>query len=263
MVGKLLKYDLKWIYKVVVVFYILSLLFSLISRFFSIFPNSFLSQTIGQFCAGVAVGMMINSIINGVIRSWVRFIRNIYKDESYLTHTLPIEKRKIFLSKVLAAIIVVLTSSIVTIFCLFICFYSKENLEALKGMLMFAADIYNTSVVGLLILVVGIFMMELIFMIIVGYAAIILGHKSNKNKMVSSLVIGVPLYLIPQGLILLILYFVALVNPNFMSLFTSASEINIEVIKLLFIISLVIYIIYNCGFYIFGKHELEKGVNVD
>ena len=34
------------------------------------------------------IGMIINSLINGLMRSWVRFINNVYKDESYLTHTL-------------------------------------------------------------------------------------------------------------------------------------------------------------------------------
>lgn len=43
--------------------------------------------------------MIVSSLINGLMRSWVRFITNIYKDESYLTHTLTIEKKDIYLSK--------------------------------------------------------------------------------------------------------------------------------------------------------------------
>ena len=34
MLGKILKYDLKFVYKVVVVFYILALIFSLLTRLF-------------------------------------------------------------------------------------------------------------------------------------------------------------------------------------------------------------------------------------
>ena len=40
MLGKLLKYDLKWVYKVVVVFYILSFVFSAIGRGLSLIENS-------------------------------------------------------------------------------------------------------------------------------------------------------------------------------------------------------------------------------
>lgn len=40
MLGKLLKYDLKWIYKVVVVFYILAFIFSVIGRGLSNIENS-------------------------------------------------------------------------------------------------------------------------------------------------------------------------------------------------------------------------------
>ena len=40
MLGKLLKYDLKWIYKVVGIFYILSLIFSVIGRALNEIENS-------------------------------------------------------------------------------------------------------------------------------------------------------------------------------------------------------------------------------
>ena len=40
MLGKLLKYDLKWIYKVIVVFYILAFIFSIIGRLFNLIENS-------------------------------------------------------------------------------------------------------------------------------------------------------------------------------------------------------------------------------
>ena len=39
MLGKLLKYDLKWVYKVVVVFYILAFIFSVIGRGLSTIKN--------------------------------------------------------------------------------------------------------------------------------------------------------------------------------------------------------------------------------
>lgn len=40
MLGKLLKYDLKWVYKVVTVFYILAFIFSAIGRGLSLIENS-------------------------------------------------------------------------------------------------------------------------------------------------------------------------------------------------------------------------------
>ena len=40
MLGKLLKYDFKWVYKLIIIFYILAFTFSVIGRAFSIIENS-------------------------------------------------------------------------------------------------------------------------------------------------------------------------------------------------------------------------------
>ena len=115
MLGKLLKYDLKWIYKLILVFYILALFFSITGRVLCEIDNSLVFNIIGQICIGTAISMMVSSLINCLMRSWVRFTRNMYKDESYLTHTLPIEKNKIFLSKVITGVVAVFTSMLIII----------------------------------------------------------------------------------------------------------------------------------------------------
>ena len=113
MLGKLLKYDLKWIYKLVIVFYALAFIFSLFSRMFLSIGDSLLWSILSKISSGIAVSMLVSSIINTLMRSWVRFVRNIYKDEGYLTNTLPVSKRDIYLSKVLSSIIIMLTTTIV------------------------------------------------------------------------------------------------------------------------------------------------------
>ena len=79
--------------------------------------------------------MMVSSLINCLMRLWARFIRNVYKDESYLTHTLPVEKKTIYASKVITALISIFTTVVVAVACLFICYYSEANMQALKSML--------------------------------------------------------------------------------------------------------------------------------
>ena len=49
MLGKLLKYDLKWVYKVVIVFYILALFFSIVGRALSCIENSVVFSAVTQF----------------------------------------------------------------------------------------------------------------------------------------------------------------------------------------------------------------------
>ncbi len=263
MLRKLLKYDLKWIYKVIAVFYILALFFSIIGRLLSNIENSVIFKVVTQITFGFAIAMMVSSLINCFMRLWARFIRNLYKDESYLTHTLPVEKKTIFAAKVLAAAITVFSTAVIIIICLFICYYSKENLQVLKSTLELAASTYDTTVINLLLLVAGVFFLEVMFMILIGYIGIILGYKSNKNKILRTLVIGFGLYIVTQIITLSIVFIFGLFNSNIMNLINTTDIINIDTIKLLMLAGIGIYIIYIVFYYFLGNESLKKGVNVE
>ena len=105
MLKKLLKYDLKNVYKVLIVFYILSLFFAILARIFLNIENSFILNVIGKICSGVTISMIANILINNLMRLWVRFKTNLYSDESYLTHTLPVDKKTLYLSKIFSAVL--------------------------------------------------------------------------------------------------------------------------------------------------------------
>lgn len=263
MLGKLLKYDLKWIYKVVGIFYILALVFSIIGRALSYIENSVVFSIVSAIFIGTAVAMIINCLINCLIRLWVRFIRNCYKDESYLTHTLPVEKKTIYLSKVISALITIFTTSIVIIVCLLICYYSEENLQTLKTMLELAASTYNTTVLNLLLLISTIISMQMLFIVLIGYVGIILGHKSNKYKIIISIIISFALYMLTQVVSLVFIYIFGLFNSNVMNLVNTTEMINIDAIKLLMYLAIGMYAIYIIVYYILGKKAFQKGVNVE
>lgn len=263
MLGKLLKYDLKWVYKVVIVFYILAIIFSIIGRALSLIENSVVFYAITQFTFGFAIAMMANCLINTIMRLWVRFIRNLYKDESYLTHTLPVERNTIFISKILSALISVFTTAVVIIVCLFICYYSKENMEALKYMLEIAASTYDTTVVKLLLLMAVVFFLEVIFMILIGYVGIILGYRANQYKMVKTLVIGFAFYMLTQILTIAIVFILGLFNENVMNLINTTDIVNIDTIKVVMTAGIGIYVVYILFYYLLGKKSFEKGVNVE
>ena len=85
MLKKLLKYDLKWCFKPLIVFYILSIFFAIMVRIVESFEQSLIILIIDKICCGVLIAMIINILINCFMRNWARFVKNIYKDESYLT----------------------------------------------------------------------------------------------------------------------------------------------------------------------------------
>lgn len=127
MLKKLLKYDLKWCYKNLVVFYLLAIIFSGITRIIEQHLGSFMFLILDKIFSATTISILVSILINNFMRVWARFVNNIYKDESYLTHTLPVKKSEIFFSKILTAIITFATSFIVILASLAIVWYSKDN----------------------------------------------------------------------------------------------------------------------------------------
>ena len=263
MLGKILKYDLKWIYKVVGIFYILAIIFSIIGRGLNEIDNSLVFSITAKIAFGIAISMMANCLINCIMRLWARFIRNLYKDESYLTHTLPVEKKSIYISKVITALITIFTTTVVIIGCLFICYYSEANMEVLKTVLELAASTYNTTVLNLLLLVSIVIFLEIIFIVLIGYDAINLGHKSNNKKMAKTLIIGFGLYMMTQVVTLMLIFIFGLFNSNVMNLINTTDIINVDAIKSVMYAGIGIYVAYIIFYYILGNIQLKKGVNVD
>ena len=119
------------------------------------------------------------------MRNWARFITNFYKDEAYLTHTLPVTKKKLYLSKVLTATITTLSSILVITICLFITYYSKDNVELLKNTLDLAASTYNSSVVNLVFIMLITFFIQFLYIILIGFSGAVLGYNKNNLKIVA------------------------------------------------------------------------------
>ena len=263
MLGKLLKYDLKWVLKAIVIFYILALIFAILTRLFLSIDNSLLYTVIGKIFNGAMISMLVSSLINSLMRSWVRFIHTIYKDESYLTHTLPVEKKSIYLSKVLTGIITSFLTIIIAIICIFIAYYSKTNMEMLKQFLKLAANTYNTTVISLILTISVVIFLETLFIILIGYNGIIIGHKSNKNKMLRTVFIGLVLYFATSLLTLGIVYIIGLFNTGVMNIINTTEIVNFDAIKSVMLIGIAIYLVYNIIYYLIGRIEFNKGVNVD
>ena len=262
MLKKLLKYDLEWCYKPLLIFYALAIFFSIIVRIVEGFEKSLIVLIIDKICCGVVIAMIINILINCFMRNWARFVKNIYKDESYLTHTLPVSKNEIFLSKVLTAIITLLTSFIVIIICLAIAVLNKDTWIILKESLEQSAIYFNSSVFSLIFVMIVAIFFEFLFMMMSGILGIIIGHKSNNLKIVKSILIGFAIYMILSSMSLGVLFIAGLVNSEVMSLFNNI-EVSSNSLKSMMLIGILVYAIYNLGIYLTGSKLLSKGVNVD
>lgn len=249
MLTKLLKYDLKWSYKLLSIFYLLSLILTGLAKIFLSFENSFLIHLIGKISLFSTLILLVVTIINNILSSFIRFVKNIYKDEAYLTHTLPVSEKNIFLSKVLSSIITLLTSFLIGFICLYI--LNDFNLTE-------TFNIDKTLIIKSCIIL----FLETIFILLIGYFGIIIGHKSNNKKTLKSIIIAIVSYFIMQALTLLLILLYGTINPDFMNLFTNQNA-NIETLEKILTFSIIIYLIYNSFLYIISKKCYLKGINID
>lgn len=263
MLKKLLKYDLKNIFKILIIFYSLALFFGTLTRLFFSIENSLIMDIIAKICSGTTIAMMFNILINNMMRLWVTFKNNLYGDESYLTHTLPIEKKTLYLSKILTALITLFTSVIVIGLTLFVAYYSKENLELVKSMLLPLANIYGSTVMKILLSFLFVFFLEFTNVLQAGFSGIILGHKMNNLKTLYSVLYGFVVYTFTQIFTLIAMFVVALFNKDFMNLFYTTEIINVDMIKLIIYLAIIIYSVALIVLYLVNVKLFSKGVNVD
>ena len=263
MLKKLLKYDLKNKFKFLAIFYSLAIFFAVLTRIFFTIENSFIMNVIAQICSGVTISMMFNIIINNLIRLWVRFKQNLYGDESYLTHTLPIKKSVLYTSKALSAFVSTFASVVVIAFTLFVAYYSKENIEIVKQILLPVANIYDSSILKILIAFFAIFFLEFANILQSGYTGIIIGHKMDNLKTGYSILFGFSIYMITQTLVLAMMFIYALFDVNIMNLFHTTAIIDAKTIKSVIYLSIAAYSILLIAVYLVNLKLFKKGVNVD
>lgn len=261
MLKKLIKYDLKWIYKALIPFYILSLIFAILGRTISLINNSLLITVTTKICYAITISMIVSIIINNIMRFWARIIRNVYKDEAYLTHTLPVTKKEIMTAKILSLLITILTSTLVIAVSLFICYFSKENLDILKSLLNIATQTYDTTTIKLILSLLTIFTIETIFLSLVGLTAITYGYSKYDGKILKVTLLGAIIYIVLSIINLGLIYIFSLITPDVIDIF--AKEIvNITIIKKVLYYIMIIYIIESILLYEASKRKLNQGVDI-
>ena len=263
MLRKLIKYDLESIFKFLAIFYGLAIFFAVLTRIFLNIDNSLIMNIIGQTCSGASIAMILNILINNLMRLWVRFKNNFYGDESYLTHTLPVDKKTLYLSKVCTAVITLFTSVCVIGLTLFIAYYSKENIENLKNILLPVANAYGSTIMKILLAFLFVFFLEFANALQSGYTGIILGHKMNSARTGLSVLYGFISYMITQVFALFIIFIVALFNKDLMNLFFTSDVVNVDMIKVVIYLGITIYTITLIVGYFVNLKLFKKGVNVD
>lgn len=263
MLNKLLKYDLKYMIKNMSIFYILALFFSITTRLLFTLNQTVIVNIISQISVGCMFAMIANILINTMMRSWIRFRDSIYKDEGYLTNTLPVTKNEIYNSKFIQSLLFFIIGFIVIILSLFIAYYTKERwleLKTLIGSITVGMD-FNTTL--FIISFITIIFLEIFNAIQCGFLGIILGYKKNNNKIAFSVLFGFISYLLSQSIVLLLIFVVGLFDSSIMSLFKNNMILDTNSFKLLIILAIILYLLIISIMSIICKKKFNDGVNIE
>lgn len=264
MLNKLLKYDLKYMIKNMTVFYILAIFFAITTRILFNIEQSVIINIIGQISSGCMIAMVANILINTMMRSWVRFRDSLYKDEAYLTHTLPVTKNELYNSKFIQTLIFFFISFIVILISLFIAYYSKDNWLVLTDYIKTITTGLNMSTSFFFIMFITLIFLEVFNAIQCGFYGMILGYKKNNGKLGYSVLFGFIIYLLAQTLVLALVFVYGLFDSSVMKLFKTATiSIDVQAFKVLAIVASLLYLVIIFIMSILCKKKLNKGVNIE
>ena len=261
MLGKLMKYDLKKMGKTLIIFYIVSIVLSSITRLINIGKNIQIVFIIGQVFAGITYSAIGSVLVNTFIHILRVFINNFYKDESYLTHTLPIKKSKLLLSKYLSSLILILCSVAVCFLSLFIMFYSPEFMQGFKMFIEMTVSGFNIPFGLIISLIILIIFAQICAMISMSFAAIVIANKSNHKRVLKGLLWFALFYFSVMVDIVIATVIVFAIQGNLSELF--AAQMNQTALISVLIVGLIVYILYAFLSYLICQKLFKKGVNVD
>ena len=263
MLTKLLKYDLKYMLKNMSVFYILALFFGLTTRILFSLNETIMIKILSQISVGCLFSMLANVLINTMMRSWIRFRDSIYKDEAYLTHTLPVTKNDIYNSKFIQTLIFFIVGFLAILLSLFIAYYTKDRWLLLKGVISSITTGLDFNTTLFVLSFITIIFLEIFNAIQCGFLGIILGNQKNNGKIGYSVFFGFIAYLLSQSIVLLLIFIVGLFDQSIMNLFTSDILLDTSTMKLLIVLAIIIYFIIILLMSLLCKKALNKGVNIE
>lgn len=283
MLAKLIKYNLKPIFKSILPFVIL-LLFSIILFNVTAYEVEYtfneqgnlvdiMPPEIQQFLHGLANFIISCSLIlllaSAVRAIWHRFKTSFYSDEAYLTHTLPISRRTLWNAQIYSTIITFISIiALLVLGCLLLTLTHNgqqllESFGLIGGCSRCVGEYYYIEPLSLghyLSYTFAIFI-ELLFITLCGFSGIILGNRFSKNI---SLISGVCIYLVGSFIILALLYITSnLDSLQGPSIGTPGSNADFGTITNVLLYAGVIYSCYCLILYFVDQKLLDRSINLD
>ncbi len=276
MLGRLMKYEWKYIWKKFVLFMALLIGATIVgyfscTRFEALDPDG--PAAFGKVVSGMLGFMFYYSILIGELLGFslivaIRFYKTVYGGQSYLTHTLPVNARQIYGSHLIVYGLCMLAFTVLTQISIGI--VSNELFTGVFGSLGASADVsmpfgpeFYSQVLGInsfasTLLVGGYICIASVSSLLMIYAAIVLGQKWKKHKVWGAVVS----YLILSG-IMTVIAWISLIP--FMISMIVAQVNSTEPFRMtgFWGISLVYTVIFGIVYFFLMDHGMTKRLNLE
>lgn len=229
MLLKLIKYDLKYIFKAASIF---AIIFLASIVFYNLTGYDIITITEGQGESLKIVGetysrpaiflvlhglfyniiyiSLVGLILIAIIRIWQRFKTNFYSDEAYLTHTLPVSRNTLWAAKVCSAFLTIISIILIATIGGLILSLARDGLQLLQslGMVTGCASCirkyYHVEPqnISFYLIFASLILTQLMFTVLCGFTGIILGYRTNIHQGIRSLLTGFTIYILAAVILL-------------------------------------------------------------
>ncbi len=257
MLLKLMKYDLKSILKKMVFYYIVVVGLAILSKvLLLIFENTRFVAIAGLPTVIFFLSLSLCNTVTMII-SMIRYYKNMLSDEGYLTHTLPVKRNSILLSKLLSTVIAEIISILVMVISVFI--FSPKIFILLLDEILTAIQLLIANYNGTVIYIAFLIILEIIIYSVCKVTQVAmclsLGASHNKNKLVMAFVyyIGINFVLQIVGGILISICAIIL---------ASLPSLTIHTFYVVMYIVILLTLLYLVGTYLVNYFTLKKRLNL-
>lgn len=260
MLGKLMKYEWKSTWKLLVPMNALIIAMSLFA-YLTIRLDFFDNDSDVVILSGITIIMfyilsMFVVVIGTAIYLIYRFYTSVYGDQGYLLHTLPVDKHHIIISKVLVSVLWLMLSIILIYMSVFLLFSSDEAvLEAVWDTMVdyvesLELDAFASGLT--IIMTILAFIFQMLAKVLKVTACISLGQLSSNHKVLTSFAFYYGIYFVQRifSIMYYVIYFA--IDDDLISAYQGSWET-----------SLIAGIIYCAVFYFITWYLMEKKLNLD
>ena len=273
MVRKLIKYDFRSYFRLLLPVQLILIGIALINRIVQIFEpaekmsmlgdstyNSIFVSSLVLYFISIAVCLIMTVIV-----AIVRFYQGMYTNEGYLSHTLPVTPTQHIIAKLLVSFLFILGSSLAVDISVLVITFGDLQVELFKAGAYLLGDLYNQLGANLIFYAIEIVAYALISVfttLLMFYFCVSIGQLAAKKKVLAAFGVFFGLYVLSQIIGTVFVVFCTL-NPEMIeSVFEWCGEHVLEAIHIFLCGEIVYDLIIGAVYFLITKYIMSKKLNL-